>query len=300
MTKYSFYTLLFFLLLSCGQNATTGDKPVITVSIAPYKYFVEKITGDDFIVNVMVPAGADPHIYEPFPNQIMALQKSEVYVSNGYLDFEMAWLDRFFEINKTMKHLSLSDNINLINESHSHDHSHAHHHHDEEEDAETADPHYWVSPDCAKIMAKNLKEFFVALKPERKEFYETNFAKLDSIIDNIDNEARQLFANLKKRAFMIYHPNLAYLARYYNLEEISVEYEGKEPSPSRLRYLINRARAENLKTIFVQKEFDARNAGTIANEIGAQVVIIDPLSEDWENAMREIIRLVYNSLTESM
>ena len=288
MTKYSVYSLLIFLLLSCGQN--TADKPVITVSIVPYKYFVEKITGDDFIVNVMVPAGADPHIYEPFPNQIMALQKSEVYVSNGYLDFELAWLDRFFEINKTMRHLSLSDNIKPIES----------HHHDEEEEAETADPHYWVSPDCAKIMAKNLKEFFVTLKPERKEFYDTNYAKLDSIIDNIDNEARQLFANITKRAFMIYHPNLGYLARYYNLEEISVEYEGKEPSPSRLRYLINRARAENLKVIFVQKEFDARNARTIAGEIGAEVVIIDPLSEDWENAMREIIRLVYNSLTESM
>jgi zinc transport system substrate-binding protein len=149
-------------------------------------------------------------------------------------------------------------------------------------------------------MARDIKDFLVALKPERREFYETNHAKLDSIIDNIDNEARQLFANITKRAFMIYHPNLAYLARYYNLEEISVEYEGKEPSPARLRYLINRARAENLKVIFVQKEFDVRNARTIANEIGAEVVIIDPLSEDWENAMREIIKLVHKSLTENV
>jgi zinc transport system substrate-binding protein len=289
MMKCSVYTLLIFLLLSCGQNADNDNRPVITVSIAPYKYFVEKIAGDDFKVNVMVPSGADPHVYEPFPSQIIGLQKSEVYVSNGYLDFETAWLDRFFELNKTMKLLSLSENIEPLEP-----------HHHEGEEAETADPHYWVSPDCAKIMARNLKEFLVALKPERSELYEINYTKLDSIIDEIDNEAQQLFENCAKRAFMIYHPNLGYLARYYNLEEISIEYEGKEPSPARLKYLIDRARAENLKTIFVQKEYDSRNARAIANEIGAEIIIIDPLSKDWENAMREIIELVHKSLTESM
>ena len=293
MIKYFGYTLLFILFLSCGRNADSDNRPVITVSIAPYKYFVEKIAGDDFKVNIMVPPGADPHVYEPFPDQISRLRRSEAYIGNGFMDFETIWLDRFYEANKTMKILSLGDNINPLE-------SHHHHHHHDEEDTETADPHYWVSPDCAKIMAKDLKEFLVALKPERKEFYETNYAKLDSIIDNIDNEARQLFSNCAKRTFMIYHPNLGYLARYYNLEEISVEHEGKEPSPSRLRYLIDRARAENLKTIFVQKEFDVKNAQVIADEIGAKIMIIDPLSEDWEKAMREIIELVSESLTESM
>ena len=284
---------LGFLLFSCGRKANVADKPVITVSIAPYKYFVEKIAGDDFTVNIMVPAGANPHIYEPFPEQILGLRKSEAYISNGFMGFEMTWLDRFLEVNNSMKLLALSNNIDPIEPHDHHDHHHG-------EEAEIADPHYWVSPDCAKIMAQNLKEFLIALKPERREFYETNCAKLDSIIDNIDNEARQLFENCARRAFMIYHPNLGYLARYYNLEEISVEYEGKEPSPARLRYLINRARAENLKVIFVQKEYDVRNARTIANEIGAEVVIIDPLSEDWENATREIIELVYKSLTGNM
>ena len=99
---------------------------------------------------------------------------------------------------------------------------------------------------------------------------------------------------------MIYHPNLGYLARYYNLEEASVEYEGKEPSPSRLKYLIDRARAENIKTVFVQKEFDVKNAKAIADEIDAKIIIIDPLSEDWEKAMREIIEALSKSLTENI
>ena len=288
MIRYLVYSLPLIVSLACGRNSVSDDGPVITVSIAPYRYFVEKIAGDDFKVNIMAPAGADPHTYEPFPIQISELRKSEAYIGNGFLDFEITWLDRFCEVNKTMKLLSLSDSINPI-ELQNHN-----------EDAETADPHYWVSPDCAKIMAKNLKEFLVSLKPERKEFYETNYAKLDSIIDNIDYEARQLFSDCAKRAFIIYHPNLAYLARYYNLEEITVEYEGKEPPPSRLKYLIDRARAEDIKVIFVQKEYDTKSAKAIANEIGGKVVIIDPLSEDWENATREIIELVGKSLTENM
>ena len=70
---------------------------------------------------------------------------------------------------------------------------------------------------------------------------------------------------------MIFHPNLGYLARDYGLEEISVEYEGKEPPPSRMKELIDRARNDRIKTIFVQREYDTKNAKAIANEIGARI-----------------------------
>ena len=289
MIKNPIYALLLVLFISCGRNAGVDDRPVITVSIAPYKYFVEKIAEDDFKINIMVPPGADPHIYEPFPDQISGLRKSEAYISNGYLGFEDAWLGRFYEINPTMKRLSLSDGIEPL-EHHSH----------EGKGVETADPHYWVSPDCAKTMAKNILNFFITLNPERREFYEANYLALDSVITSIDDEARQLFSTTNKSSFMIYHPNLGYLARHYNLEEISVEHEGKEPSPARLKYLIDRAKKENIKAIFVQKEYDIRNAKAIADEIGAEIVIIDPLSEDWEKATREIIGAVHKSLTESL
>lgn len=98
---------------------------------------------------------------------------------------------------------------------------------------------------------------------------------------------------------MIFHPNLGYLARDYGLEEISVEYEGKEPPPSRLKYLIDRARKDNIKIIFVQKEYDTKNARAIADEIGARIKIIDPLSEDWESSTLEIIFSLHESLAAS-
>jgi zinc transport system substrate-binding protein len=285
---------LFFLLISCyaiscGRNNVDSGNKIITVSIAPFRYFVEEISGNDFTVNVMVRAGADPHTYEPFPEQINKLRKSVAYISNGYLGFEMNWLDRFYETNSTMKRLSLGDRIDPLTSEHRHEGGHV----------EAADPHYWVSPRCALIMASSVKELLVELNPARKLKYETNYQLLVSKIQEVDNIARILFLNVPNRCFMIYHPNLAYVARDYGLEEIPVEFEGKEPSPSRMRELIDRARKDNLKTIFVQREYDTKNAKAIAGEIGAKVILIDPLSGNWLQSTTDIIDALHRSLLES-
>ena len=284
---FCFLTVVF--IISCGRQHTDTGGKIITVSIAPFKYFVEEIAGDDFRVNVMVPAGANPHIYEPFPEQIYKLRRSVAYISNGYLGFEMTWLDRFYEINKTMKRLSLSDKIDPLISGH----------HTEGDHVEGADPHYWESPKCALIMANSVKEFLCELNPSQKQKYEVNYDSLVSKIKEMDKKALELFSGVKNRSFMIFHPNLGYLARDYGLEEIPVEYEGKEPPPSRLKELIDRAREDGLKTIFVQREYDTKNAKAIANEIGAEVKIIDPLSEDWLKTTMDIINALHISLTES-
>jgi zinc transport system substrate-binding protein len=281
--------LLLIILISCVSRRGDTSEKIITVSIAPFKYFVKEIAGDDFKVNVMVPAGADAHIYEPYPEQINQLRRSVAYISNGYLGFEATWLNRFYETNSSMKRLSLGDKINLLVSVHTHEGNHL----------EGADPHYWVSPECALIMAESVKDLLIEINPAGEKKYETNYNDLIIKIQEIDNKAKSLFSNVQRRSFMIYHPNLGYIARDYNLEEISVEFEGKEPSPARMKGLIDRANKDNLKIIFVQKEYDTKNAEVIASEIGAKVIIIDPLSEEWEKATTDIIVAVYNSLTES-
>lgn len=281
------YLLLFIILFaSCGRQGNQADERIITVSISPFKYFVDVISGGDFRVNVMVPAGSDPHVYEPVPEQINKLRKSEGYISNGYLGFEMNWLDRLYQTNRKMKKLNLGQSIEPIKSGHSDEH------------VEGADPHYWVSPRCAKSMASAVRDFISELNPSGKEKYAQNCNVLLASIDSLDSKAEKYFDGLKGKSFMIYHPNLAYLARDYGLKEVAVESEGKEPTPAGMKYLVDLSNKENIRTIFVQREFDTRNAKAIASETGAKLVIIDPLSEDWMGSTTFIIEALHKSLTE--
>jgi zinc transport system substrate-binding protein len=277
--KKTILILLMAAVASCGGTGKQSDKKIISVSIGPFKYFVKGIADTIFDVNVMVPPGSNPHNYEPYPEQIRQLSRSAAYISDGYLGFEMTWLDRFFGVNKNMKKLSLSGSIDPI----------AADHHESGGHAEAADPHYWVSPACAFRIALSVRDFLTTIDPDHRELFEKNYENLRRQIAVADSLARGLSAAHGNREFMIYHPNLAYLARDYGLKEITVEYEGKEPSPARMKDLIDIARKENLKTILVQKEYDTKNPKAIADETGARIVIIDPLSEDWFASVTGII-----------
>jgi zinc transport system substrate-binding protein len=277
----------FFLLLlvACNQPVSDRREKIITVSIPPFKYFIDAIGGDDFRVNIMVPAGSNPHIYEPVPGQISNLRKSVAYVSNGYLGFEMTWLDRFYETNRGMKKLSLGQSIDLIRPEKNVDPEHI----------EGADPHYWISPHCALKIAAEIKSLLIDLNPGEAEKYELNYRTLVKSINDIDQRARELFSGYQNRSFMIFHPTLGYLARDYGLREISVENEGKEPNPASLKELIDTGKAEKIMVIFVQKEYDTKNARAIAAETGAVLETIDPLSENWAASVQQIIDALYKS-----
>ena len=119
-------------------------------------------------------------------------------------------------------------------------------------------------------------------------------ARYDSLCQRIQHTdsliRRQLSAPEAAKAFMIYHPALSYFARDYNLHQIPIEAGGKEPSPAHLKNLINSCKKEKVRIIFVQPEFDRRNADLIAQQTGTRVVAINPLSYDWEEEMMNTAR----------
>lgn len=282
---------LLLLLVSCGTNQETSARWTITVSIAPYKYFVETISGGDFEVNVMVPPGASPHSYEPYPDQLKNLENSLAYIANGNLDFEIFWMERFRAINPRIPFVSIADSILLLES--------AHHHGNEETDNEhggSFDPHIWLSPKNGMLIAREITKFLSLLNPGHTTLYNRNFELLADSIKRLEAEADSLFSLADNKHFVIYHPNLAYLAEEYSLVELAIEQEGKEPSPSSLAKLIDIAEAEGINTLFIQKEFDKRYARSIARNLDAEVVVIDPLAEYWLGSMREIIGLLYKSM----
>ncbi len=276
------FSLVLFILIIAGCTHRTVDQGqrVITVSIEPFRFFASEIAGDSYSINVIVPPGASPATYEPPPAVIKGISNSDMMIINGYLGFEMAWIDRMIGLNEKVKVLKLADSQDLI-ASGSHRHNDITHY-------TGVDPHFWVSPLCARIIARDIRDFLVKNDPDREEIYNSNYMRLDSLILDTDSYIRSILSDSGKKSFMIFHPSLTYFARDYGLEQIAVETEGKEPSPSELKELIDNGREKNLKTIFVQREFDMKNARLIGKEIGAETVVIDPLSNEWVGSLKEI------------
>ncbi len=279
---------LSLLLVSCGMPHSKKDSRVITVSIPPYEYFVKAITDSDFVISVMLPPGADHHSWEPLPGQIASLAESEAFIINGHLGFEFAWMSRFREVNPGMKILDISEYVNLIEpvgEEVHRNHSH---------ENEGADPHYWMSPKEALNIAASVRDLAVTLKPSEVSRYNENYNKLLKKIAEVDSAVTALFNIAGSKTFMIYHPALVYMMRDYGIEQIPFEDEGKDPSPARMKELVDIARSKNIKVIFVQAEYDAKSAMVLARETGAELITINPMNSDWESAVMEVAEALSN------
>lgn len=278
----SFVLILFAVLtVSCGQNGQQNlkkesDKPIITVTIEPLRYFTEAIAGDEFEVISMVPKGSSPENYDPTPQQLMELSKSKAYFRIGHIGFEQVWMDKLSDNAPHVQFFDTSRGIELIYDE-------THH--------EGVEPHVWTSTSNAHILATNILNALCVLDKEHKSDF---IAKYDSLILQINQTDSIMAATLRQpesdRAFLIYHPSLSYFARDYNLLQIPIEVDGKEPSPAQLKKLIELSKKEQVRIIFTQPEFDRRNAEIIAKELRAQVVEINPLSYQWKEEMLHVTK----------
>lgn len=283
--KQSFFllSLLALLLAACSSRprkaAATDERPLMTVTIEPLRYFTEALAGDRFRVVSMVPKGASPETYDPTPSQLMDLSESAAYLCIGYIGFEQAWLDRLGENAPHLRFFDLSEGIDLI-----HDTEHAH-------DGHGVEPHIWNSAPNALRIAGNLTNALIAIDPVCDSLYRQRFDSLAHVILHTDSLCRAMLEQPgADRTFLIYHPALSYFARDYGLRQIPIEAGGKEPSPAYLKELVDVCREETVHVIFVQPEFDRRNAELIAKQTGARVEPINPLSYDWPQEMLHVAK----------
>ncbi len=259
----------------------SGNKQTdtIMVTIEPIRYFTEQIAGDRFAVTSMVPGGSSPETYDPTPRQLTDLSGSRAYLRIGYIGFEQTWMERLTENAPRMKVYDLSKGVSLIRET---EHTHGDHVHQG-----GVEPHIWNSPTNARVIAQNIYQALCELDAANKDYYEANLQRLIQEIEQTDHAIREMLTQPHDGTFLIYHPALSYYARDYQLRQICLEENGKEPSAAHLKELINRCQAEQVRTVFVQKEFDSRNAELIANETGAKLVLINPLNYEWRKELIE-------------
>lgn len=276
--------LFVLILMACGDKR--ADERIVSVTIEPQRYFAEKIAGDKFKINCVVPAGQSPETYDPTPQQMVQVGKSQGYLRIGSIGFEQAWMDNIRNNNPGLKVFDLSEGIDLLKSpEEEEEHDHHHHHH-----PGGVDPHTWSSISGAKVIAKNTLDVFVSLDPENKEYYQANYEQLTKEIGETEKTVSGLLHSLDNKTFIIYHPALTYLANEYGLTQLCIEMDGKEPSPAQLKELVETAREHNAKVVFIQREFDQKNAELIAKETGCRLIPINPLDYDWSKEMIHIAK----------
>ena len=283
MKRFLYLIILCVILAGCkgtpqkqadSGKASGTEKPAVTVTvtISPYKYFVDQIAKGKVDVNVMVSNGNNPETYEPYAQQMMELSKSALYLKVGSIGFEQTWMKKLQDNAPEMKVIDTSVGIKPAKTP-----------------GGNIDPHVWMSCSNARIIASNILKALCELEPKNKAFFEKNYQSLLSIIDKRDSTIKESFKKDPDlvRKFVIYHPILTYFARDYQLEQLAIEEEGREPSAAQLKSLIERARKEKIKFCLIQAEFANRNTTTFINESHTKPMGINPLQGDWNWAMQE-------------
>ena len=273
MIRILFYIVIFGSQLSQYCYASKSDVTNVFVSILPQKYFVERVGGEHVNISVMVGTGQSPATYEPSPRQMALLNKSQLYFRIG-VPFENIWIDVIRELNTNLKIIECCTELQKMN-------TEDHHYHNGSEKKNEKDPHVWTSPDNAKFIALKIKNALVHLKPVYKTEFESNYSGLIKDLNKLDEYIKSRLTQLDNRYIVVSHPSWGYYAEAYDLIQLPIELDGKEIRAKSLANLIKLSRSKNINKVFVQKQFNKNSAEILSKEIDADIIVLDPLAEDY-------------------
>lgn len=263
-------------LLALAFGASAAEPLNVYVSLLPMKYFVERVGGADVRVTVMVGPGQSPATYEPSPRQMAGLSTARAYFRIG-VPFENVWMGRIAAARPGLKIVDLRDGIDLkpIDSSRSAGTTQS------PSGPGALDPHIWTAPPLVKVMAARIRDALTEFAPAHAAAFADGYRRFAADLDALDTEIRKTLAGRRERMFLVFHPSWGYFARAYGLTQIAIEAEGKEPGPRALATVIEEARRRGTRVVFVQKQFSRSDAKAVASAIEGEVVVIDPLAEDF-------------------
>ncbi len=271
--------LILALPMLGGRFALAEGRPVIFVTIPPQEWLVKRLTGGDAEVQALLTSGANLHTYEPDARQIKKLSEAALYLTIG-IPFEVTLAGRIARLNQGMKVVAMDKGIAKMG---GHDHDHA----GFQCCPGGEDPHIWLSPRLMTAMASNTVEALCVLFEQPVQAYEERLCETVAEIAAVDAAARARLQGLEKRAWVAYHPSWNYFAADYGLRLLVIEQEGKSPSARHLVEVIREARLAGVRRVFAEPQYDLRPAKTLARQINAELLVLDPLREDWPELLRE-------------
>ena len=279
--KNFIYLLSLMFFLSCNQTEKQKG-PSVLVTLPPYAYFAEKIAGGAVHVEILVPPGTNPHVYEPNPKQVGDLLGVSLWFRIGEL-VETKLLGTLKEHNPQMVAIDLSEGITLIEETHSHDH----HHGDEGKDR-----HIWLSPKLAEIQARSMAAALTKAFPEHTEQFQSGLKKLVSELQELDAEIGRQLESLKGEAILVSHPAFGYFCQEFGLKQISIECEGKDPLPRHIEHILHEAKKLQIRDIFTQVQYNNKSAILIGKKLKIPTHEVDPYALDYSSNLLHITELI--------
>lgn len=259
------------LISSCAGKVPekSAGKFKVAVSLPPVGYIVSRIGGDALPVETLMKPGQSPHSFEPSPKQVVAISGANLYFTTAF-QFEKTMEPKLKSANANMKIIDALRGQTLLS-------------HDGE-----IDPHVWMSPAAALKLSEVIHEELVAADPSARERYDAGFAALKSELEELDRDVSKTMSGLKARSFFTLHPAYGYFAGEFGLEQVAIEHEGKEPGQKTLAGIIERAIKDKAEVVFIQPQISDKGARAVADAVGAKLVTVDPLYENFIESIRTL------------
>lgn len=264
MKKIILIISLLFLICSCSVNEQyDSDKLMITATIFPQYDFARQIAGELADINMLLPAGAESHTYEPTPKDIIQIENSDIFIYTG--GESDSWIDSILSTinNPDLKIICLTKICPTLALEHSNN-------------THTIDEHVWTSPENAKIIAKHISECLIGIDPENSLVYENNFKNYEKKLSSLDEEFKGIVNN-SKRNILVFGDRFPFrhLTEQYNIEYISAFpgcAEETEPDISTVIKMIEKVKSENIPYVFYTDFSNHKIADTICRETNAELL----------------------------
>ena len=283
---YAYIGVCLIFCLSIGRLAAE-EKIRACAAIPPIQWMVEQIGGESVDAWTLLPEGKGPHVYQPRPSDMKKLHKTDLYFKVG-LPFENKIIERIRDSYPDLRIISVSDGIAMIRSEHLEDRedSEDRREHDARHIHGEYDPHIWLDPLRALVIAENIRDVLIGTKPEMSANYRTNYQDLKAHLLGLHELFKVWFEPVTDRTFYVYHPAFRYLADRYHLHEVALEKEGKSPGPQYLAQLMKEAK--HAAVIFRQPQFPEESVRNLADELDAEIQVVNPLAYHYLDNMKSI------------
>lgn len=258
-----------------GFGSEAEGKVKVLASIYPVYDFVKRIGGGNVAVTMLVPAGTEPHSWEPSTKDMRMLEEADLFVYSG-AGME-TWAEDVLKgvQSKKLVTLEASRKVDLIHLDEEED---GHEHHDGHDHGEY-DPHVWLSPKNAKLEMQAIAEALISVDPENESIYRGNLATAEKECDKLDSDFAERLKEYSGKHIVVAHEAYGYLCREYGLSQIGIEgvSADSEPDAARMKEIIDLVGEYGIKCIFFEELVDPKVAKTIASETGCRTMALSPL-----------------------